>query len=83
MSTPAPSSARTAARTAAPLISLGVTWVVRKGMMKGYESRTGRPAPVVHSREASLISKVVWAATMAAVLALVETVVWEMLSDDE
>ncbi len=28
-------SARTMARTAAPLITLGTTWVVRKAMMRG------------------------------------------------
>jgi hypothetical protein len=84
MSTPAAtSSARTVARTAAPLITMGATWAVRKGMMKGYESRTGRPAPVVHSREASLLSKVLWAAAMAGVIAMIEIVVWQVLSDDE
>jgi hypothetical protein len=71
-------SARSMARAAAPLITLGTTWVVRKAMMRGYEARTGRPAPVVYSRESSMMSKVLWAATMAATIALIEVVVWQI-----
>jgi hypothetical protein len=76
---PAASPTRNMARTAAPLIALGTTWVVRKGMMKAYEGRTGRPAPVIYSRDASIVSKVLWAATMAATVALIEIVVMQVL----
>jgi hypothetical protein len=76
-------STLTALRAARPLITLGATWAVRKGMMKGYESRTGRPAPVVYSREASMMSKVLWAAAMAATIAAIEIIVWQVLDDDE
>lgn len=76
---PAISSARSALQTARPLITIGATWVVRKGLIRGYEARTGRPAPVVYSREASMASKVLWAATMAATIALIEAVLWQIL----
>jgi hypothetical protein len=80
---PAASSARTALQTARPLITLGATWAVRKGLMRGYEARTGRPAPVVYNRDASLLSKVLWSATMAATIALIEVVLWQILDSDE
>ncbi|MCU0263105.1 MAG: hypothetical protein MUF09_05445 [Candidatus Nanopelagicales bacterium] len=79
----AASSTRTALRTARPLITVGATWVVRKGMMKAYEARTGRPAPVIYSREASMLSKVLWAATMAATIAAIEIIVWQILDADD
>lgn len=71
------------ARTAAPLITLGATWAVRKVMMKAYESATGQPAPVVYSSEASTVAKIVWAATMAATIASIEIVVWKVLAEDD
>jgi hypothetical protein len=80
---PATSSARAALQTARPLISLSATWVVRKGLMRGYEARTGKAAPVVYNREASLLAKVLWSATMAATIALVEVVLWQLLDSDE
>jgi hypothetical protein len=76
-------SARSMARTAAPLITLATTWAVRKGMMRGYEARTGKPAPVIYSRQASMVAKVAWAATMAATIAVIEIVVWQILESDE
>jgi hypothetical protein len=79
----APDSARTMARAAAPLITLGATFVVRKLMMRTYEARTGKPAPVVYSREASAVSKVLWAATMAATIAVIEVVVWQIFESDD
>jgi hypothetical protein len=79
----ATSSTRSALRTARPFITVGATWVVRKGMMKGYEARTGKPAPVIYSREASMLSKVLWAATMAATIAAIEIIVWQILDSDE
>ncbi len=84
MTSPATTTSnRTALRTAAPLITMGATWAVRKGMMKAYEARTGKPAPVVHSREASLASKVLWAAAMAGVIALIDVAIWSLLDDEE
>jgi len=51
--------------------------------MKGYEARTGKPAPVIYSREASMMSKVLWATAMAATIAIIEIVVWQILDSDE
>lgn len=76
---PATPSTRAALQTARPLITLAATWVVRKGLIRGYEARTGKAAPVVYSREASVASKVIWAATMAASIALIEVVLWKVL----
>lgn len=75
----APASTSRSIRTATPLITVGVTWLVRKAMMTAYESRTGKPAPVIHSREASFVSKVLWSATLATTIAIVEIVVFQVL----
>jgi hypothetical protein len=84
MTTPSASmSRRETLRTVAPLLNFGLTWGVRKGMIKAYESRTGRPAPLVHTRNGSVLATVAWAASIAAVLALVETLVIRALADDE
>lgn len=80
---PAVSSARGALQTARPLITLGATFVVRKAMMKGYEARTGKPAPVIYSRDASMVSKVLWASAMAATIAVIEIVLWQILDSDD
>jgi hypothetical protein len=76
-------SRRETLRTVAPLLNFGLTWGVRKGMIKAYESRTGRPAPLVHTRNGSVLATVAWAASIAAVLALVETLVIRALADDD
>lgn len=81
--TPTLSTTRTTLRSAAPLVAMGATWAVRKGMIKGYERSTGKPAPVVRSTEATLMQKVLWAAAMAGMIALIEVVVWNLLSDEE
>jgi hypothetical protein len=80
--TPAPGG-RDLLRSTAPLITIGATWAARKGMMKGYEARTGKPAPLIRSREATVLQKILWAAAMAGVIALVEVVVWRMIDDEE
>lgn len=74
-------SVRSLATTAAPLVALGTTWVVRKAAMKTYESATGKPAPVVANREAPMLARVLWAAGMAAVVAGVEILVWRLLDE--
>ena len=83
VTTTSASSARAALQSAPPLITSGATWAVRKGLIRGYEARTGKPAPVVYSREASVASKVIWAATMAATIALIEAVLWQILDSVE
>ncbi len=71
--------ARMSANTVAPLVTMGTTLVLRKALIAGYESATGKPAPVVHNRDASVTERVVWAATMGAAIALIEIVVWRAL----
>ena len=83
MSTSTASSARSTARALAPVVQLGATWAARKGMIKAYESGTGRPAPVVRSTQSRLVEKVLWAATMAAVMVLVEVIVYKAAGLDE
>lgn len=80
----APAS-KSAARAVAPLVVLGATWAARKGMNKGYEATTGRVAPRAVEREPSLVSKVLWAAAMSAVVVLVESLIWKAIDafDDD
>jgi hypothetical protein len=79
---PAPRDIRATARTVAPLITMGAAFGIRKAMAKGFESKTGRPAPVVRSRQAGLMEKILWAAAMASMLALVEALVYKVLDDE-
>ena len=83
MSTPAVTSARATARTLAPVLSMGATWAARKGMIKAYESKTGKPAPLVRSRQAPVLEKVLWAAAMSALIVLIEAIVWKAVGDEE
>ncbi|MGB8021604.1 MAG: DUF4235 domain-containing protein [Candidatus Nanopelagicales bacterium] len=75
-------AASTVAKSAAPALSMGAAWAVRKAMIKGYEHRTGKSAPLVYSREASLKSKVLWAATVAAAIALIEAIIWQAFREE-
>jgi hypothetical protein len=76
---PSSPSANTLGKTVAPLVTMGATWGARKAMVKGYESATGKPAPVISSREAGLLQKMLWAAALGAVVALVQSTVWHYL----
>lgn len=76
-------STRTTLQTVAPLLNFGAAWAVRKAMVKGYESRTGKPAPLVHTRNGSVVATVAWAAAVAATLALIETVIIRALADND
>lgn len=71
------SAAASNAAKAAPVLSMGAAWAVRKAMVKGYERRTGKPAPLVYSRHASLKQKVLWAAAVAAAIAMIEAIIWQ------
>ena len=82
-SAPATPGGRDLLRSTAPLITLGATYMARKALMKGYEARTGKPAPLIRSRQATAMQKILWAATMAAVLALVEVAVWKAIGEDD
>ncbi len=82
-SAPTMANTRTTLRAAAPLVAMGATWAVRKGMVKGYEKSTGHAAPVVRSSEATLLQKVLWAAAVAGAIALIEVVVWSFFDDEQ
>ena len=83
MSTSTASSARSTARALAPVVQLGATWAARKGMIKAYESKTGKPAPLVRSRQAPVLEKVLWAAAMSALIVLIEAIVWKAVGEEE
>ncbi len=68
---------------AAPAISLGAAWAARKGLAKAYEARTGHPAPLVARSDASITRRILWAAAMAASVALIEIVIWKLLDPDD
>ncbi len=81
--TPSAETQRNLARATVPLITLAATWVARKAMINGYERSTGKKAPLIHSRNGSVLSKMAWAASMAAVVALIEVVVWNVLDGED
>lgn len=83
MNSASSSDPRSMIAKAAPVITLGAAWAARKGMAKGYEARTGSAAPVVAHRESSVASRVLWAAAMAATVALVEILIWHLLDPDD
>ena len=62
---------------------MGATWAARKGMIKAYESKTGKPAPLVRSRQAPVLEKVLWAAAMSALIVLIEAIVWKAVGEEE
>lgn len=77
-----PESRRSALQASAPLLNLGAAWAVRSVMIRVYEARTGKQAPLVHTRNGSLLATVAWAASVAAAMALVEGLIIRALSDD-
>lgn len=85
MSTTGAPAARTrhdVARTLAPLITMSATYVVRKAMISGYERATGKEAPKVYSHASSIGSRVFWTAATAAMVALIEALVFDWLEDE-
>lgn len=77
-----PSTAKAAARSMAPVINMAAALGARRVMMKGYQSATGKPPPLVHSPRSSLLSKVLWGAALGAVIALVEGTIWRLLDEE-
>lgn len=75
-------SARSTAANFAPLITMGTTWALRKALMAGYEAATGKPAPVIHNRQAPIVHRVLWAAAMSATIAAIEIVVWRVVDPE-
>ncbi len=78
-----PERQQNAVKAATPILTMGITFGVRKGLAAAYKAKTGRPAPLVTDRDSTILSRVLWAAAVAAVVVLVEAVVIEALSDDD
>ncbi|MGV1005286.1 MAG: hypothetical protein ACOYEV_11095 [Candidatus Nanopelagicales bacterium] len=73
-----PSSKNTdAMRSLTPVITMLAAYGIRKLMTSGYEHRTGKPAPLVSSQEASVGSRVMWTVAVGATVALAESLIWE------
>ncbi len=84
MSSPTAHDSRSSMLTnAAPAISLGAAWAVRKTAAKVYEARTGQPAPMVSRQDASIAKRLMWAAAMAASVALIEIIIWRVLDPND
>lgn len=76
-------STRQVIRQLSPLITMAATWVVRKALINAYEGRTGQPAPLIYSRGPSPARKVIWAATVAGTVALIEVIILELIDKDD
>lgn len=62
-------------RTVAPLISMGLTMVVRKAMKKGYERRTGEEPPNQGDLSTPLGTVILWAGLTALTTALIDVMI--------
>jgi hypothetical protein len=71
------------AKQFSPVIMMASTWVVRKAMIAAYEHGTGRPAPLVYSRDVSPMRKVAWAASVAGAVALIEIAILHFINADD
>lgn len=63
------------ARTIAPIVAMGATWAVRKGLSSAYARRTGHVPPQADDTETSLASALAWAIATAAVSVTIEVVI--------
>jgi hypothetical protein len=70
--------APTAAKIIAPLVAIGATWAVQKGLSAAYTKATGHQPPRASDPDASLRRIIVWAATTAVAVAVVNVVVDRM-----
>lgn len=64
-----------ATKVAAPLIALGATWLVREALEMGYRKVTGKNPPHASDPGARLSRIILWAATTAAAVAVVNVVI--------
>jgi hypothetical protein len=70
--------APTAAKIIAPLLAIGATWAVQKGLSAAYTKATGHQPPRANDPDASLRRIILWAATTAVAVAVVNVVVDRM-----
>jgi hypothetical protein len=76
-----PEDQRNAMKTLTPLITTGVTFAVRKSLTAIYKAKTGREAPTLFNREASIASRVLWSAAVAGFITLAEVIMLEVLQN--
>jgi hypothetical protein len=62
-------------RTIAPLVSVGVTMLVRKGLQSGYERRTGNAPPERGDLSTPLGTVILWAGITALTTALIDVMI--------
>lgn len=67
--------APTIAKIVAPLLAIGATWAVQRGLSAAYTKATGNQPPRASDPDASLRRIVVWAATTAVAVAVVNVVI--------
>ncbi|MDP3971881.1 MAG: DUF4235 domain-containing protein [Candidatus Nanopelagicales bacterium] len=67
-------------RIIAPIISMGATFLARKGLTYVYKTRTGHEPPQAEDRDVSLIRVIGWAATTAVVSAVIEVTITRIAS---
>ena len=70
--------APTAAKVAAPLLAIGATWAVQRGLEKAYVMATGHAPPRASDPHASMRRIILWAATTAVAVAVVNVVIDRM-----
>ena len=70
--------APTAAKIIAPIVAIGATWAVQKGLSAVYTKATGHQPPRASDPDASLRRILLWAATTAVAVAVVNVVVDRM-----
>ncbi len=81
-----PEPQRNAMKALTPLITAGATFAIRKSLTAAYRAKTGREAPTLLNRDASVASRVLWAATVAGAITLAEVLlleVFQKLTQDE
>lgn len=62
-------------RAFAPIISMGATWAVRKGMSKAYSRRTGEAPPTHGDIRTPLRTVLLWAMLTAMTTALIDVMI--------
>jgi hypothetical protein len=65
-------------KIAAPIITIGATWAVRKVLEKGYSSAMGGQPPRASDPDASMRRVILWAIATAAAVAVVNVAVDRM-----
>ncbi len=70
--------ASTMAQIVAPVLAIGATWAVRKALEMAYTARTGHRPPRASDPDESMRRIIIWAATTAVAVAVVNVVVDRM-----